>query len=59
MTNYIIKSCGNIQDLIKQLTTIQAIFGKGVTLSHVATVVKYSNIRQAAMTQFEKDGKIK
>ena len=57
MTNYIIKACGSIQDVTKQLQTITAIFGKGATLSDVATVARYSNLRQVVKNQFEKDGK--
>lgn len=53
---YIIKACGNIQDVAKQLKTIQAIFGKGATLSDVATVARYSSVRQVVKNQFEKDG---
>ena len=59
MSNYIIKSCGNIQDVVKQLETIKAIFGKGATLSDVATVVKYSSIRKIVENQFEKENQTK
>lgn len=56
MNNYIIKACGNIQDVTKQLQTIQSIFGKGATLSDVATLKRFINYDVTVKNQFEKDG---
>lgn len=57
MKQYIIKGCGNIHEITKALKTLQATFGKGATLSDVATVARYSKVLQAERKQFEKDGK--
>ena len=57
MKQYIIKGCGNIHEITSQIKTLQAIFGKGATLSDVATAARYSKVLQAERKQFEKDGK--
>lgn len=51
MTKYIIKASGNIQDIIKELKTIQATFGKGATLSTVGQVVQKQRLKQAIENQ--------
>ena len=53
MNNYIIKGCGNIQDVTKALKTLRAMFGKGATLSDVATVARYCKLLQVERKQFE------
>ena len=57
MIDYIIKGCGNINDITTALKTLCAAFGKGAPLSYVATVARYNKITQAERKQFEKDGK--
>lgn len=57
MKTYIIKASGNINDVKKQLKTLQAIFGEGATLSEIATLTRYTRILQAEQKQF--DGGIK
>ena len=55
--NNIIKIQGNPQDVVQQLRTLKAIFGKGATLSEIATAARYSRVIQAEKEQFQKDGK--
>lgn len=60
MQKYVIKNVGTIQDTINQIKTLQAIFGKGATLCHVATVaqeIKKNYLYNVILNQFEKDGK--
>lgn len=57
---YIIKGCGNINDISKAIKTLQATFGKGATLSTVAAVTmkaKESYLYNVILNQFGKDGK--
>lgn len=53
--NNIIKIQGNPQDVVNQLRTLKAIFGKGATLSTVAQVARYSRLIQAEKEQFKKE----
>ena len=53
MNNYIIKASGNINDVLKQLKTIQAIFGKGVTLSDLVTLSQCVTIHNDIKKQFK------
>ena len=55
--NNIIKGCGKIDNILTSLKAIQWVFGKGATLSDVATVARFSKVTQAERKQFEKDGK--
>ena len=50
---YIIKSCGQMPQIIATLKTLQAIFGKGATLSQIAAPIRYIILNQALKEQFE------
>ena len=52
--NNIIRIQGTPGDVVNQLRTLKAIFGKGATLSTVAQVVRYSRIIQAEKEQFKR-----
>ena len=58
MSEYIIKGCGKLDDILTSLKAVQHVFGKGCTLSDVATAARRSRLIQAERKQFEKDGKI-
>ena len=53
MADPIIKIQGKPQDVVNQLRTLQAIFGKGCTLSTVAQMARYSRLIQAEKKQFQ------
>lgn len=50
MTKYIIKGCGNINEIEKSLKTIRAMFGKGATLS---TVARYLQVKKTIDNQLK------
>ena len=55
--NNILKITGKASDVVKQLRTLQAIFGKGATLSTVAAVTmkaKESYLYNVILNQFNK-----
>lgn len=58
MSEYIIKGCGKLDDILTSLKAVQHVFGKGAPLSDVATVARRARLIQAERKQFEKDGKI-
>ncbi len=49
----IIKSCGTMSEIIAALKTLQAIAGKGLPLSDMATLSNYININKIVRNQFE------
>lgn len=51
MTKNIIKSSGTINEILNQLKTLQAIFGKGATLS---TVARYKQVKNTIEKQLNK-----
>lgn len=54
MERYIIKGCGNIHEITTTLKTLQAIFGKGATLSTVAQVVQAQKLKNTIDEQLKK-----
>ena len=54
MKQYIIKACGNIDDVINQIELLQSIFGKGATLSDIAKIQKYATLLQEERATKEK-----
>lgn len=54
MSEYIIKGCGKMPDIITSLKAVQYVFGKGAPLSDVATVARRARLIQAERKQFEK-----
>lgn len=54
MKKYIIKTAGKMSDIIHNLNTLQAIYGKDATFSDIMKVNNFITLHHAIKKQFER-----